>query len=68
MSRRPVAATPSMAIDNGISGAINQGVNSWNNNNNWNNLLNRGGGGAPGGTYNGIGTGSGQFDWANGWG
>ena len=48
------------------TGAISNGLNSWGNYNAWLNAKNAGG--APGGTYNGIGTGSGQFDWANGWG
>lgn len=48
------------------TGALSNGLNSWNNYNVWQRA--QGSGGAPGGTYNGIGTGSGQFDWANGWG
>jgi hypothetical protein len=46
------------------TGALSNGLNSWMNYNNWNTMQNRG---APSGQYSGIGTGSGQFDWANGW-
>ena len=48
------------------TGALSNGLNSWGNYNAWTNAQNRGG--APSGSYSGIGTGSGQFDWANGWG
>lgn len=49
------------------TGAISNGLNSWMNYNNWNQMQGNQNGGAPSGQYNGIGTGSGQFDWANGW-
>ena len=48
------------------TGALSNGLNSWGNYNAWTNAQNRGG--APSGGYSGIGMGSGQFDWANGWG